>query len=82
MNPPKKAAIHRQSEEQAQVHGQQQTQQPAVLEFATVEELLRHDASNTPLPPTIARRLEDSVNQSPAPTRRSWWRRLFGGPHP
>jgi hypothetical protein len=80
MNPPKKATVHHQSEEQEQLSGQQHTQQPTALEFATVEELLRHDASNTPLPPTIARRLEDSVNQSPAPTRRSWWRRLFGPP--
>ena len=47
------------------------------LEFQTAEELLRHDAAQTVVPPEIARRLSQSIAQSPAP-RRSWWRKLFG----
>lgn len=47
------------------------------LEFATAEELLRHDALHTPVPPAIGQRLRESLGPLPAP-RRSWWRRLFG----
>jgi hypothetical protein len=44
-------------------------------EFATVEDMLRHDALHTPVPPTIAHRLAESIG--PAQPR-SWWRRFFG----
>jgi hypothetical protein len=47
------------------------------LEFQSAEELLRHDAAQTAVPPEIARRLSQSIAQS-APPRRSWWRRLLG----
>jgi uncharacterized membrane protein YcjF (UPF0283 family) len=46
-------------------------------EFQSVEELLRHDAAQTAVPPEIARRLSQSIAQ-PAPPRRSWWRKLLG----
>ena len=46
-------------------------------EFQSVEELLRHDAAQTAVPPEIARRLSESIAQ-PAPPRRSWWRKLLG----
>jgi hypothetical protein len=78
MNSQKKVTIRQQTEEQQQASNQQQIQQPAVCEFATVEELLRHDTVHTPVPPAIAQRLEASVSQLPAP-RRPWWRRLLGG---
>ena len=58
---------------------QQQTQSSSPREFASVEELLRHDALHTPVPPTIAHRLADSVSQLPPPPARGWWRRFFGG---
>ena len=65
------------SQEQVQQHAaEQQAQQPAVREFATVEEMLRHDALHTPVPPAIAYRLQESIGQTPPP--RSWWRRMFG----
>jgi hypothetical protein len=54
-----------------------QAAQTCELEFQTVEELLRHDAAQTAVPPEIARRLSQSIAQ-PAPPRRSWWRRLLG----
>ena len=65
-------------EQQQQQHtAAHQTQQPSIREFATVEEMLRHDALHTPVPPTIAHRLQESLGQTPAPAR-SWWQRLFG----
>ena len=48
------------------------------LRFENAEELLRHDASQTPVPPEIAKRLNKSVGELP-PQRKSWWRRIFGG---
>jgi hypothetical protein len=46
-------------------------------EFQSVEDLLRHDAAQTAVPPEIARRLSQSIAQ-PAPPRRPWWRKLLG----
>ena len=57
---------------------QQQQHQQAAREFGTVEELLRHDAAQTPVPPELAARVRNSVAQEPSP-RTGWWRRLFGG---
>ncbi len=46
------------------------------LTFDTVEDLLRHDAAQTPLPTGIARRLEAELAAQPT-ARAPWWRRLF-----
>jgi hypothetical protein len=54
-----------------------QTAHTGAREFQSVEDLLRHDAAQTAVPPEIARRLSQSIAQ-PAPPRRSWWRRLMG----
>ncbi len=67
-------------QEQEQLAAQQQQQQASgAKEFASVEEMLRHDAQNTPVPSRIAERLEESVSQLPPPPSRAWWRRFFGG---
>jgi hypothetical protein len=58
---------------------QEQTQSSSPQEFASVEEMIRHDTLNTPVPPTIAHRLADSISQLPPPPARGWWRRFFGG---
>ncbi len=58
---------------------QQQAQSSSPQEFASVEEMLRHDALHTPVPPNIEHRLADSVSQLPPPPARGWWRRFFGG---
>ena len=58
---------------------QQQTQSASAREFASVEEMLRHDALHTPVPPAIASRLEESIKQLPPAASRAWWRRFFGG---
>ena len=63
------------AQEQAQQQaGQQLRQQESVREFATPEEMLRHDALHTPVPPAIAHRLQASLTELPAPAQ-SWWRR-------
>jgi hypothetical protein len=46
-------------------------------EFANPEELLRHDALHTPVPPSIARRLKESLGPLPPPSS-PWWRKFFG----
>jgi hypothetical protein len=67
------------SQEQEQLAAQQQQQQAsAAQQFDSVEAMLRHDALHTPVPPRIAQRLEDSINQLPPPATKAWWRRLFG----
>ena len=68
-----------QQEQEQLAAGQQQTQSSSAKEFASVEEMLRHDALHTPVPPTIAYRLEESISQLPPPPGRAWWRRFFGG---
>jgi len=78
MNPQKKITIQKEETEQQQVTGSQQTQrQGGGREFGSVEELLREDASHTLVPPAIANRLQESVKELPAASRRSWWRRIF-----
>jgi hypothetical protein len=57
----------------------QQTQLSSAQEFASVEEMLRHDALHTPVPPNIADRLEESVKDLPPSAAKGWWRRFFGG---
>lgn len=69
------------SQESQQQTAGQQTEKQAVREFGTVEEMLRHDALHTPVPPRIALRLQESINQMPRPAS-SWWRRFFGNSNP
>ena len=78
MNPPKKLTLHQQAQEQQHAAREQQAQQQAAREFASVEELLRHDALHTLVPPAIAHRLQESVEPLPPARPRAWWRRLFG----
>ena len=66
------------AEQQAAEH---QAQAVPVREFASVEELLRHDATATAVPPGIAQRLQKSAGEIPRP-RAAWWKRLFGGNNP
>jgi len=64
------------AQEQQQI-SETQTQKTESCEFATPEELLRHDAAQTEVPPTVAKRLDESLQNEPKPTR-SLWRRLTG----
>jgi hypothetical protein len=68
-----------QKEQEQLAAEQQQTQSSSARDFDSVEEMLRHDALHTPVPPTIAYRLEESVKQLPPDSSKAWWRRFFGG---
>jgi len=63
--------------EQAQQVAKQDTELGGAREFASVEEMLRHDAVQTPVPPTVAQKLADSLRELPNPNR-TWWQRLLG----
>lgn len=66
-----------QAQEQQQTAEHKQNLEQTATEFASVEDMLRQDAQNTPVPPTVAQRLRDSVQRLPG--KKSWWRRLVGG---
>jgi hypothetical protein len=67
------------SQEQ-QRHAAEEQKQVA-REFASAEELLRHDAAQTTVPPEIAIRLQKSSANLPRP-KAVWWKRLLGGTNP
>ena len=71
-----KRQVKHTSQEQEQL-SEVNAQQTSAREFATTEELLRHDASQTNVPPAIAERLARSIENEPKPER-SWWRRMLG----
>lgn len=62
--------------QQQQAREQTASQQPAGHTFASVEELLRADRAQTPPPPGLAARLQQSLAREPAPRRR-WWQRWW-----
>jgi hypothetical protein len=69
-------------QQQAQQTGTEQHQQNATaVEFATAEELLRYDAARTPVPASIARRLQQSAAGLPR-SKPAWWKRWWGGQQP
>jgi hypothetical protein len=51
--------------------------QPVEREFATVDELIRHDAAQTEVPATVTARLQKSAGETTSPAK-PWWRRLIG----
>jgi hypothetical protein len=70
---------HQSKFSQNQEHTEEQrAQAPAGREFANSDELLRHDAASTPVPPAIEERLKASVGHLPA-AKPGWLKRLFGG---
>jgi hypothetical protein len=78
MSSHKKIIRQQHAEEQQQAQSVHQVQPVSAREFATVEELLRHDAQQTPVPPELEQRLQASVKELPPAARGAWWRRLFG----
>ena len=77
-NPLNKSRLeHRQREEET---AEQRTTDKTKdgREFASVEELLRFDASQVEPPPAIAERLKESLEKEPL---QPWWRRIFGRRH-
>jgi hypothetical protein len=57
---------------------QQQAKQATAKEFATAEELIRHDAARTSPPPTLEDRVKQSIATEPPPEPKAWWKRLLG----
>jgi hypothetical protein len=53
------------------------SQQHAAHEFASVEQLLRHDAVHTPVPPNIEFRLRKSIAGLPS-NKPGWLKKFFG----
>jgi hypothetical protein len=74
MKPQNKFSTGRHQEQAAAA--EQTAANSGALEFQSPEELLRHDAAQTAVPPEIARRLGKSIAE-PAPPRRPWWRKLL-----
>ena len=71
--------LHSEGQQQEQpLVSTQESGQTGVREFASPEEMLRHDALHTPVPPAIAQRLRESIGKTRQPTS-SWWKRLLGG---
>lgn len=68
--------LHQDQQEQSASAAQHQAQS-AEQQFDSVEQLLRHDALHTPVPPNIVRRLRESLAGASAPSK-AWWRRFFG----
>jgi hypothetical protein len=52
------------------------SQQHAAHEFSSVEELLRHDALHTPVPPNIEFRLRKSIAGLPS-NKPGWLKKFF-----
>ena len=63
-----------QSETTSQSH--QQTAAQGAADFSSPEALLRHDATQTPVPPQVAERLRASLAAEPVKPA-SWWRRFL-----
>jgi hypothetical protein len=63
-------------EESAQEHQVASGQKQTAREFNSAEELLRHDAAQTRVPPEIAARLRESIANEPRP-QKSWWQKMF-----
>lgn len=47
-------------------------------EFASAEEMIRHDTKEIEVPPSIAHRLNESIKREPKPAK-PWWKRFVPG---
>jgi hypothetical protein len=67
----------RQNEETQRRNVERQQSAQSALEFGSVEEMLRHDSSQNPVPPEVQHRLGSSLAKEPKP-QKSWLKKLFG----
>jgi hypothetical protein len=72
------AKLNQEQIEQASSHRQTSRNEEA-LEFATADELIRHDAKRNAPSPAVAARLQESIAREPRPAR-PWWQRWRGQP--
>jgi hypothetical protein len=79
MNPERTKLKQQEHAEQASAQGQfQQTQsETRAMEFANVDDLLRFDSEQNPVPPEVADRLGRSLEAEPKPGK-PWYKKLFG----
>jgi cytochrome c-type biogenesis protein CcmH/NrfG len=68
----------RPKEQSAAAYADSQAAQSTALEFASPEEMLRHDSAQLQVPDRVIERLQESIRQEP-PRPKGWLRRLFGG---
>lgn len=71
-----KSQLRQQEQEQTATH-QQAAQVQTAREFATPEELLRHDTEQNPVPSAVAERLNESVARENLQPPKSWWQKLL-----
>jgi hypothetical protein len=64
-------------QEQASAQVQNTLNQGQVKEFATVDDLLRYDSEQNPVPGEVAERLGKSLEAEPKPEQ-PWYKKLFG----
>lgn len=76
-NPNPQRLQHQQKKEESQET--QASLNTTAHEFASVEEMLRSDATATPVPPAVEQRLVASIMKEGASAPRPWWKRWFGG---
>jgi hypothetical protein len=73
MDPDLSPLQHKQQHESEQINQEAQSSPP---DFSSVEELLRYDAGQTSVPPSLQEKISDSLAREPARSR-SWWGRFF-----
>ena len=78
MNEPSHRLRQRTEEQSTVEQGIQRQQGQAAREFASVEELIRHDAASTDVPSALTTRIQSAVTNEPARPAESWWRRWLG----
>ena len=67
-----------QQHQEASVQSHEQQHQASARGFSSVEEMLRFDAMQNPVPESVKTRLTASVQKEPRPGKpRSWWRKLI-----
>jgi hypothetical protein len=77
MNPENNRLRQEQRSDQDQEIVEHVAQQAEGQQFATVEELLRHDSDQNPVPAEVGERLNASIAAEPKQSR-SWFKGLFG----
>jgi hypothetical protein len=73
---PDSSKLRQQHSQEEQLQHDANAEQSLAREFASVDELMRFDASATLVPPIVAERLNESIALEPKP-RISWWKRWF-----
>ena len=75
---PDPAKLRQQQQAEAVSETQVNQAGPSGQEFQSLEEMIRFDASKSPVPDRVAERLKESIAREAPPPPRSWWQRLFG----